>query len=361
MNRFSAILIAALAAMPIATSVWATSVGAATAARADSAIDMAGMPDYQPGAASLEGTLTAIGSDTLGEVMDSWAEAFTALHPGVAADIRSEGSQTAVPALNQGTALLAPMSRRLTKGEEATFRDIYGYQPTAIVVSLDALAVYVNKDNPIFGLTTGQLDQVFSSTHMCGGRPITEWEDLAVGTRTVGKIKVHGRNSLSGTYEFFRKTAMCDGQFRTDYIDHEDSAAVIKAVAADINAIGYAGLGYNEPNVRPIAIAQGADPLYVRFFPVYVEKFTNSDDPAKRFAYVLDGRYPLSRPLMIYVNRKPGEPMPAIAQAFLDFVLSRQGQTIVLENGFVPLPSRTVERERRKLEPDYQPRRWWFD
>ncbi|MGF1454302.1 MAG: PstS family phosphate ABC transporter substrate-binding protein [Alphaproteobacteria bacterium] len=351
MNRFSAILLAVLTA----TAVAAPSAGSETTAT------FADMPDYQPGSKALEGTLTAIGSDTLGEVMDAWVEAFTAFHGDVSTEIRSQGSQTAVPALQQGRTLLAPMSRRMTKGEEAAFKDIFGYQPTAFIVSLDALAVYVHKDNPIYGLTMGQLDQVFSSTHMCGGDPITRWEELAVGTRTVGRIRVLGRNTVSGTYEFFRKTALCNGAFRTDYVEHEDSAAVIKAVAADINAIGFAGLGYNQPNVRPIAIAQGRDPYSARFFPVYVEKFTNSDDPDKRFAYVLDGRYPLSRPLFIYVNREPGKPMTPLTQAFLDFVLSSQGQSIVLKNGFVPLPAKTLERERRKLAPDYQPRRWWFE
>ncbi len=318
-------------------------------------------PDYTARSADLQGTLTAIGSDTLGEVMDNWAAAFAAIHPNVQPDIESEGSQTAPPALSAGRTKIAPMSRPMSRGEEATFENQYGYQPTEVTVALDALAVYVHKDNPIYGLTMGQLDQIFSSSHLCGGRPITRWDELAVGTRTLEDISVHGRDTRSGTYEYFRDKALCDGAFREDYIPHEDSRAVIKAVAADVNAIGFAGLGYNEPNVRPIALARGSDPQYVRFFPIYVERFKNSDDASKRFAYVLDGRYPLARRLYLYVNREPGEPMDDLTREFLSFVLSRQGQQIVVDRGYVPLPSRTLERERRKLAADYQPRRWWFD
>ncbi len=319
------------------------------------------MPLYQPASASLEGTLTSAGSNTLKEVMEAWGAGFTALHPGVEKKFEALGSQTAPPALTEGRVLIAPMSREMTKGEKSAFEAAFGYKPTEITVALDALAVYVHKDNPVFGLAMGQLDQIFSSSHLCGGKPITEWNELAVGTRTFGTIKVHGRNTVSGTYEYFRETALCGGAFRQDYVEHEDSEAVINAVAADMEAIGFAGLGYNRDDVRPIALARGSDPQYVRFFPIYVEKFADSDDPARRFAYVLDGRYPLSRPLFLYVNKAPGEALPELVRAFLDYVLSDQGQAVVQEIGYVPLPARTIRRERRKLEADYRPRRWWFE
>ncbi len=311
-------------------------------------------------ASAQSGSIVIIGSDTLGEAVEAWADGFADTAPDVAFDIESAGSGTAPPALTSGRAQIAPMSRPMSEGEVAAFQDRYGYRPTAITIGLDALAVYVHKDNPVSGLTLSQLDQIFSSTHLCGGQGVGRWDEVAHGVRTLGEITLHSRNEVSGTFDFFRQTALCGGDFKPETTFHADSRAVVEAVAADINAIGYSGLGYRTDNVRALAIGSGPGFSETRYFPITIERFADSGDPARRHAYVIDGRYPLSRPLFFYVNKAAGEALPDAVTAFLTYVLSQDGQDVLERIGYIPLPANARAEERAKLQPDYRPRRWWF-
>ncbi len=320
------------------------------------------LPSYEPREGTVvAGDLTSVGSDTMGELMEAWSAAFVERHPEIGFTVDSRGSNTAQPALVDGTSLIAPMSRAMTAGEISAFRNRYGYQPTGIVVALDALAVYVHKDNPVRGLTMAQLDQIFSSTHLCGGEDITRWQQVVRGAPSLGDVALHSRNTLSGTYDFFRSRALCDGEFKPGVSYHPGSRAVVDAVAADVNAIGYSGLGYSTDGVRAIPIGVGPDIDNARFFPVIVERHAQSPDPALRHAFVIDGRYPLSRPLYLYVNKAPDAPLPPSLEAFLTFALSAQGQALVEDIGYVPLPEDAVREQRSKYDPTVRRRWWWFN
>ena len=316
-------------------------------------------PAYDP-QPNLSGSVTWAGSDTERELLDAWGQAFERLHPDVEVAGENEGSATAPPALVEGSATLGAMSRAMTDDEAALFEDAKGHAPTPITVALDALAVFVRNDNPVQGLTIEQLDGIFSSDDACGGGAITTWGQLALGVPDDTPIKTHGRDERSGTHDTFQEKALCGGAFKDDVEVHPDSADVVAAVAADPAAIGYAGLGYDTPEVRPLAIGAGSDFEDMRFIPYIVEEYADSPDPEEKYAYVVDGRYPLSRPLLLYVDKVEGEPLPEPTASFVRFALSREGQTIVEQIGFVPLPDGAVADEAAKLDPDYRPRRWWF-
>lgn len=284
-------------------------------------------------------TLHVTGSDTMFELFEAWSMAFTALHPEIAFKLSHEGSSTAPPALTEGRAELAPMSRPMTADEIATFKAAKGYAPTEVGVALDALAVFVNEQSPVRGLTMAELDGIFSEAQACGVPRIDSWSQLALGAPT-SALHLHGRNDLSGTYATFRERALCGGDFRADLTEHEDTTSLIAAIAADPLAIGYAGVGYDTPEVRPVAIGTGdGSDSETRFFPFIVQRYAGSEDPALKYAWVVRGDYPLSRPLSIWIDRpESGEGNPAVAE-FLRFTLSDEGQKIVEETGFVPLPA----------------------
>lgn len=317
------------------------------------------LPSYEPGSVKISGSLKAVGSDTMRVIMERWVEAFTKLHPEIAVELENKGSATAPPALLAGTSRIGPMSREMTKEEIAAFPEKYGHAPLAVTVGLDALAVFVHKDNPVYGLTLQQLDQIFSDTYKCGGTLLTEWGKIAHGLPGERKIVAHGRNQLSGTYAYFKSAALCDGDFAGHVQNHEDSRAVVDAVGADVNAIGYSGIGYRNEKVRALSIGVGDGFEETRYYPFIVEKYKDSDDPRLKNGWVLWGKYPLARPLLLYVNRTQGAALEPEVDAFLRFALSRDGQRIVEEVGFVPLPADAASDERAKLAADYTPRKWW--
>lgn len=283
------------------------------------------------------GTLDAIGSDTLAGLMMRWGEQFAARHPGVRLQLQASGSATAPPALAQGTTRLGAMSRRMSDTERAAFAAGQGYPPTAVPVALDALAVFVHRDNPIEALSRDQLDAIFSDTRRCSDRPpLTRWGQLGLaGPWAERPITRHSRNSVSGTFEIFQREILCHGVFQPSVNQYPGSAAVVAAVGDSPGGIGYAGMGYLTAAVKPLALidAQGRR---VR--------------PTPKTA--INGAYPLTRPLYLYLNKRPGEPLPALERAFLALVLSPAGQARVAEAGFVPLPEATRQRWRKRLGLD---------
>ncbi len=314
----------------------------------------AALDDYQP-VKDLSGELSCAGSDTLRILMERWFEAFAKLHPQVSHSLESKGSKTAPPALESGQCLLAAMSRPMTKQEIREFKKTHGYRPVEIRVALDALAVYVNKQNPLRGLTIKQLDGVFSSTYDCGGSDVNRWKQLVLGPLDKEAIHLYGRNGLSGTHDFFQEQALCGGTFKKNITMLPDSAKVVEAVEKDPAGIGYSGLGYQTDGVQVLGIAPDENSGYFRY---EVEKFRDSKDPEKRFAYVYRGDYPLSRFLFLYVNKAEGQTLVPLVEEFLKFVLSRQGQDLVTETGFIPLNEKMVRKELKKLVPGYKPS-WW--
>lgn len=287
------------------------------------------LPTYEK-APGVAGNFTSIGSDTLNNLMTLWAEQFKRFYPNVNIQIQGAGSSTAPPALTEGTSNFGPMSRLMNAKEVEAFEKKHGYKPTPVPVAIDALAVYVNKDNPIKGLTMPQVDAIFSSTRKCGHpTDITKWGQVGMtGEWADRAIALYGRNSVSGTYGYFKEHALCKGDFKKNVAEQPGSASVVQSVTGQLNAIGYSGIGYKTSGVRavPLAAKEGAP-------------FVEAD--AK---HAVDGTYPLARVLYIYVNKKPNQPLPPMEREFFKMVLSKQGQTVVVKDGFVPLPAKMAEK-----------------
>ena len=288
------------------------------------------LPEYQT-TRGVSGNLSSIGSDTLNNLMTLWAEDFQKRYPNVNIQIQGMGSSTAPPALTEGTANLAPMSRAPRESEQQAFEEKHGYPMTAI----DALAVYVNKDNPIQGLSLPQVDAMFSATRRCGApADVTRWGQVGLtGAWANRDIALYSRNAVSGTYGYFKEHALCDGDYKASINEQPGSSAVVQGVTESINGIGYSGFGYRTSGVRAIGIAK-----------------RHGDTPVVPTAETAaDGSYPLARFLFIVVNKHPNRPLPPLEREFLRMVLSEQGQEVVVRDGYVPLPAAVAARERQKL------------
>lgn len=281
----------------------------------------------------VSGNLSSIGSDTLNNLMTLWAEGFQKQYPNVRIQIEGKGSSTAPPAMISGTAQLGPMSRVMKANEIDDFEKKYGYKPTAVRVAIDALAVYVNKDNPIQSLTMQQVDAIFSKTRRCGGGKVGNWADVGLKDWGTRPISLYGRNSASGTYGFFKEHALCGGDYRDEVKEQPGSASVVQGVTEDLNSIGYSGIGYRTSGVRAVPLLAKA-----------------GDKPHEASqAEVASGGYPLSRFLYVYVNKAPNKPLDPLVREFLRFVLSRNGQDTVVKDGYFPLSKKLVDEELAKL------------
>lgn len=301
--------------------------------RAEEAVD-ATIKGYEK-TSGVDGSLNSIGSDTLNNLMTYWAESFNKQYPNVKIQVEGKGSATAPPALAAGTAQLGPMSRAMKAEEEDAFEKKHGFKPTKISVALDCLAVYVHKDNPLKGLTLAQIDGIFSKTRKSGSPDITTWGKAGLTGDWAGMpISLYGRNSASGTYAFFKEHPLQKGDYKDTVKEQPGSAAVVNGVAADRAGIGYSGIGYRTSEVRAVSLAKDDKAGFV--------------EPT--FANALKGTYPLGRTLYIYVAKKPGEPMPKLIEEFLKFVLSREGQEIVVKDGYGPLPAKVVEKQLELLK-----------
>jgi phosphate transport system substrate-binding protein len=287
----------------------------------------AGIPEYKA-ASGISGNLSSVGSDTLANLMTLWAEDFNRVYPNVNIQIQAAGSSTAPPALTEGTSNLGPMSREMKDDEIEAFEGKYGYKPTAIPVAVDALAILVNKDNPVKGLTMEQVDSIFSSTNKCGGSASIEtWGDAGVAAWGAKSIQLYGRNSVSGTYGYFKEHALCKGDFKSNVNEQPGSASVVQSVTESVNGIGYSGMGYSTSGVKMVPLAKKGSTTFIEATP------TNA----------LNGTYPLTRYLFIYVNKKPNQPLAPLENEFIKLVLSKTGQQSVIKDGYIPLPAKIVE------------------
>lgn len=295
------------------------------------------LPDYQP-TSGVSGNFTSIGSDTLNNLMTLWAEAFKRYYPNVNIQVQGAGSSTAPPALIEGASNFGPMSRPMNAKEIEAFEKKHGYKPTAVPVAIDALAVYVNKDNPIKGLSIPEVDAIFSTTRKCGyPKDITTWGQVGLtGEWANRKIALYSRNSVSGTYGYFKKHALCKGDLKPEVAEQPGSASVVQSVAGQLNAIGYSGIGYITSGVRAV-------PLSKKVGGPYVEATAEN---------AIKGTYPLARVLYIYVNKRPNRPLPPLETEFFKMVLSKQGQEVVVKDGFVPMPASMVRKVRAELGID---------
>lgn len=293
------------------------------------------LPDYTK-SSGVSGNIISVGSDTLANLMTLWAEEFKKLYPNVSVQIQAAGSSTAPPALTESTSNFGPMSRRMKDGEIAAFERKFGYKPTPVEVAIDALAVYVNKDNPIEGMTIPMVDAVFSATRKCGyTEDITTWGQMGMtGSWANRPIQIYGRNSVSGTYGYFKEKALCKGDYKNNVNEQPGSASVVQGVTKSINGIGYSGIGYRTSGVRAVPLAKKVGGKYIEATPEAASS----------------GKYPLGRFLYIYVNKQPNRPLPPLEREFIKMVLSRTGQLVVVKDGYIPLPSRVATSQLENIQ-----------
>jgi len=284
----------------------------------------------------VSGSVSSIGSDTLNNLMTFWAESFSKFYPNAKIQIEGKGSSTAPPALISGTAQLGPMSREMKGSEIDAFEKKYGYKPTPIKTSVDALAVFVNKDNPIKCLTIAQVDAIFSKSRRQGYKEdITTWGQLGLtGEWAAKSISLYGRNSASGTYGFFKEHTLKNGDYKDAVKEQPGSAAVVQGVTVDRYATGYSGIGYATAGVRavPLAEKEGAK--------------CYEADPDNAYA----GSYPLARFLFVYVNKAPGKPLEPLTREFVKLSLSKEGQEVVVKDGYFPIPASITKEELNKVQ-----------
>jgi len=286
-------------------------------------------------ASGVSGNLSSVGSDTLANLMTLWAEDFKRNYPNVNVQIQAAGSSTAPPALTEGTSNVGPMSRKMKDKEVESFEKKFGYKPTAIPVAIDALAVFVNKDNPIEGLTIPQIDAIFSSTRKCGyDADISKWRDLGLsGSLASSSVQLFGRNSVSGTYGYFKKKGLCKGDYKNNVNEQPGSASVVQGISESINGIGYSGIGYKTASVRAVPLAKKPGQPFVDASP----------------ENAVTGKYPLSRFLYVYINKAPNKALSPLEGEFIKSVLSKQGQRVVVKDGYVPLPAKVAEKSLKML------------
>ncbi|WP_428801276.1 PstS family phosphate ABC transporter substrate-binding protein [Vibrio kyushuensis] len=287
---------------------------------------------------SISGTILSVGSDTLAGMTTLWVEEFEEQYPSINAQVQASGSSTAPPALTEGTAQFGPMSRPMRNREMEAFEREHGYKPTELRVAIDAIGVFVHRDNPISGLNFSQLDSIFSVTLRCGATErVSSWSQLGLDYDWAQRrMQLFGRNSVSGTYGYFKQNALCSGDFKDNVNEQPGSASVVQSVSSSINTIGYSGVGYQISGVKLIPISK-----------------TGQDFVAPSYDNILSGKYPLSRYLYIYINKHPSHALTPIEQEFIRFIFSSQGQALVKKDGYIPISSDIARQELKKIGVEY--------
>ena len=226
-------------------------------------------------------------------------------------------------------------SREMKQEEMDGFERKHGYKPTNVKVAVDALAVFVNKDNPIKCLSLTQVDGAFSKTRNRGGPEITTWGQLGLtGDWAKRPVSLYGRNSASGTYGFFKEHTLKKGDYKDTVKEQPGSAAVVQGGTVDRFSMGYSGIGYATPGVRAV--------------PLTDKDGGTCEEATAANAY--SGKYPLARFLFVYFNKASNKPLDPLTAQFLRLVLSREGQEVVVKDGYYPLPAAIIEEQLKRLD-----------
>lgn len=287
------------------------------------------LPSYKK-VSGVSGTLNSVGSDSLNNLMTYWVESFQDKYPGVKIQVEGKGSGTAPPALISGTSQLGPMSREMKAEEIDQFEKKYGYKPTRVAVAIDTLGVFVHKANKIKSLSTKDLDGIFSKTRKSGAAEVKTWGDLGLKGEFAAKpLSLYGRNSASGTYGYFKEHALQKGDFKDTVKEQPGSSSVVQSVGTDKFAIGYSGIGYKTSEVRAVPLSNPA----ANGGQAFEASYENA----------LNGKYPLARSLYVYFNANPKGGVSPLVKEFLTYVLSKEGQTIVVKDGYYPLPKKLAD------------------
>jgi phosphate transport system substrate-binding protein len=284
----------------------------------------------------VSGNLSSVGSDSLNNLMTLWAESFNKFYPNAKVQIEGKGSSTAPPALISGTAQLGPMSRPMKGTEIDQFEKKYGYKPTAMRTSVDALAVFVHKDNPVKCLSMAQVDAVFSKSRRYGAKDeIKTWGQLGLTGESASRpISLYGRNSASGTYGFFKEHTLKNGDFKDEVKEQPGSASVVQGVTVDRFAMGYSGIGYATAGVRAVPLSEKDGGKCIE---------AEADN-----AY--NGTYPLARFLYVYINKAPGKALDPLTREFVKLMMTKEGQEAVIKDGYFPIPASVAKEELAKVQ-----------
>jgi len=282
-------------------------------------------------AGNMTGSISVAGSETMKPLTESWATDLRQLYPGLTVKIASAGSETGLAQLMEGKAQIAAMSRRMTSPEIVEFKREFGYEPTEVPVAADALALFVHKDNPIEGLTLAEVDAMFSKERRRGLKyPVNTWGDVMLleGEWAESPVHLYGRNGNSGTASFFKEHVLNGADLKKTMTVGVGSASVVVELMKDRFGIGFSGIGYRTSGLRPVPLAAVQGGRYV----------------APTFETAMDGSYPLRRNLYLYINRPPKVAPPAPVAEYVKFSLSRQGQQIVIDEGYYPLSTTDLTR-----------------
>ena len=307
------------------------------------------LPAFQPRKEKLTGSFHGAASDVMKVLVEKWVEKFRAYHPDVTFTIPPPyaGSLGAVE-LVKGDLDFVFVSRELKPDDVKGFKAKFGYDPLSVPVSggsyrhfgaLDAIAFYVNKDNPIEKISFEQLDALYSSTHHRGGKPVTKWGDLGLTGDWADKpIKLYGIKPWNGFEEFVRQRVLSvgdkRGEWRDDIAFEKVVFPVAKKVSDDRYGIGYSGIAYIDAGVKVIPVVEkpGAAPQ------------------APTYENVALATYPLSRLTFFNTNKAPGKPLNPALDEFLRFILSREGQQVVLDQAsYIPLRGNQLQSSRALL------------
>jgi phosphate transport system substrate-binding protein len=282
------------------------------------------LPTYKK-AGDVSGSIKSVGSDTLNNLMTLWAERFNDYYPNVAVEIEGKGSSTAPPALIEGTSQLGPMSREMKASEIDEFEKRFGYEPMKIRTAVDALAVFVHKDNPVESLSLEQVKQIFS----VDGKDGITWGDVGV-TDAAWKdkpISLYGRNSASGTYGYFKDAALGKADYKASVKEQPGSSSVVQGVASDRFSIGYSGFGYKTADVKAVPL----------------------DGVEANIESAYSGEYPLARFLYVYLNVAPSEQPSPVVREFVKLIFSQEGQQVVIKDGYFPVTSFVAQQDLEML------------
>jgi len=286
------------------------------------------LPSYKsvPG---LSGQIKSVGSDSMNSLMLLWTEKFKEYYKGVRTEVEGQGSSKAMPALIEGASSFGPMSRDAKPNEIADFQKKYGYKPVLLPTSIDLLAVYVHRDNPLESIRMDQLDSIFSSTRKLGGEAVDRWGQLGLtGDYAKEPIALFGRNAASGTYGFFKEKTLGNGDFNDQVNEQPGSTAVIQSVGENRFAMGYSGIGYKTSSVKALKLS--------------AKKGDAAIEPTEENAY--SGNYPLARYLYLVVNYKPTSKLEPLRREFIKFVFSKEGQQLAVKDGYFPVDAKTAAR-----------------
>ncbi len=287
------------------------------------------IPAYRK-VATLEGNIRSIGSSTLSSLILRWSSEFKLLYPTVDVLVTGGGSEAAPIALIAGTTELAPMSRPMRASEIDAFKQKFGYEPTRITVGLDAIAVYVNKNNPLTQISIKNLDGIFSATQKRGSEALKTWGQLGLtGDWQAREIELKGPSRAQGIYSLFKELVLDGGDYRFDLRAEPVASSIVQGVGADEAAIGFASYFYHSTRTRALAVSATGEP-----------PFTLPEQES-----VVSGRYPLARSLYIYVNLAAKGNLPTSTLEFLRFICSAPGQQIAARDGNYPLNAARVKAE----------------